>query len=166
MKHFCFPILIYPFQQQWQQTEFISIALNAGEGNGNPYRHSCLGNPMDRGAWRATVHGVTRVRHNWAHAHVLNALNVAHIDAICIYKIMWAVFSTLIWEFGPRRTFYAGKASMCSKSKSAAKFGECRKNRSRILWLLNKNQLFLPCESSTACYLYFEGDEVRFNKAQ
>ena len=30
-----------------------------GEGNGNPLQYSCLGNPMDRGAWRATVHGVT-----------------------------------------------------------------------------------------------------------
>ena len=29
-----------------------------GEGNGNPLRYSCLENPMDRGAWRATVHGV------------------------------------------------------------------------------------------------------------
>ena len=35
-----------------------------GEGNGNPLQHSCLGNPMDRGAWRATVHGVTGVRNN------------------------------------------------------------------------------------------------------
>ena len=31
-----------------------------GEGNGNPCQYSCLGNPMDRGAWRATVHGVTK----------------------------------------------------------------------------------------------------------
>ena len=29
-----------------------------GEGNGNPVQCSCLGNPKDRGAWRATVHGV------------------------------------------------------------------------------------------------------------
>ena len=28
-----------------------------GEGNGNPLRYSCLGNPMDRGAWQVTVHG-------------------------------------------------------------------------------------------------------------
>ena len=34
------------------------------EGNGNPPQQSCLGNPMDRGTWRATFHGVTRVRHN------------------------------------------------------------------------------------------------------
>ena len=32
----------------------------AGEGNGNSLQDYCLGNPMDRGAWRATVHGVAR----------------------------------------------------------------------------------------------------------
>ena len=31
-----------------------------GEGNGNPLQHSCLENPMDRGAWQATVHGVAK----------------------------------------------------------------------------------------------------------
>ena len=31
-----------------------------GEGNGNPLQYSCLGNPMDRGAWWATAHGVTK----------------------------------------------------------------------------------------------------------
>ena len=31
-----------------------------GEGNGNPLRYSCLGNPTDRGAWWATVHGVAQ----------------------------------------------------------------------------------------------------------
>ena len=31
-----------------------------GEGNSNPLQYSCLENPMDRGAWRATVHRVTK----------------------------------------------------------------------------------------------------------
>ena len=31
-----------------------------GEGNGKPLQYSCLENSMDRGAWRATVHGVTK----------------------------------------------------------------------------------------------------------
>ena len=35
-----------------------------GIENGNPLQYSCLGNPMDRGTWRATVHGVTRIRHD------------------------------------------------------------------------------------------------------
>ena len=30
-----------------------------GKGNGNPLQYSCLGNPMDKEDWRATVHGVT-----------------------------------------------------------------------------------------------------------
>ena len=33
-----------------------------GERNGNPLQYSCLENPMDRGAWRAAVHGVTKSR--------------------------------------------------------------------------------------------------------
>ena len=37
-----------------------------GEGNGNPLQYSGLENPMDRGAWRATVHGIARVGHNLA----------------------------------------------------------------------------------------------------
>ena len=32
------------------------------EGNGNPFQYSCLENPMDRGTWRATVHGVAKSR--------------------------------------------------------------------------------------------------------
>ena len=31
-----------------------------GIGSGNPLQYSCLGNPMDRGAWQATVHGVAK----------------------------------------------------------------------------------------------------------
>ena len=41
-----------------------------GEINDNPLQYSCLENPMNRGAWQATVHGVTK---NWT------PLNVHHI---------------------------------------------------------------------------------------
>ena len=37
-----------------------------GEGKGNLLQYSCLENPMDRGAWRATIHGVARSRHGLA----------------------------------------------------------------------------------------------------
>ena len=36
------------------------LGRSPGEGTGNPVWYSCLGNPMDRGAWRATVHGVAK----------------------------------------------------------------------------------------------------------
>ena len=35
-----------------------------GKGNSNPLQYCCLENPMDRGAWQATVHGVARVGHD------------------------------------------------------------------------------------------------------
>ena len=39
------------------------LGRSLGEGNGYPLQYSCLDNPMDRGAWWATVHGVAR-RHD------------------------------------------------------------------------------------------------------
>ena len=36
------------------------LGRSPGEGNGNPLQYSCLENPMDRGAWWATVHGVAK----------------------------------------------------------------------------------------------------------
>ena len=45
--------LLYRCSLRYFTTQF-------GEGSGNPLQYSCLGNPMDRGAWQATVHGVTK----------------------------------------------------------------------------------------------------------
>ena len=36
----------------------------SGEADGNQLQYSCLGNPMDRRAWQATVHGIARVGHD------------------------------------------------------------------------------------------------------
>ena len=36
------------------------LETSSGEGNGNPLQYSCLGNPMDTGAWQATVQGVAK----------------------------------------------------------------------------------------------------------
>ena len=43
-----------------------------GKGHGNPLQYSCLENPMDRGAWSATVHGVTELdtTEETEHAHM------------------------------------------------------------------------------------------------
>ena len=38
----------------------IELGRSPGGGNGNSLQYSCLGNPMDRGAWLATIHGVTK----------------------------------------------------------------------------------------------------------
>ena len=49
-----------------QETQVWSLGQEdpPGEGNGNPLQYCCLGELMDRGAWWATVHGVTK-RRTW-----------------------------------------------------------------------------------------------------
>jgi len=39
---------------------FPGSGRSPGEGNGNPLQYPCLGNPMEREVWQATVHGVTK----------------------------------------------------------------------------------------------------------
>ena len=38
----------------------LGLGRSIGGGNGNPLQYSCLENPIDRGAWPATIHGVAR----------------------------------------------------------------------------------------------------------
>ena len=47
-----------------------------GEGNGNPLQYSCLKNPMDGGAWQATVHGVAKSRTGLKQLHFTNFINL------------------------------------------------------------------------------------------
>ena len=54
------------------------LGRSPGEGNDNPLQYSCLENPGDRGAWWATVHGVTRERHDLA-TEPPQCLNRLHI---------------------------------------------------------------------------------------
>ena len=58
------------------------LGRSPGEGNGNPLQYSCLENPMDRGAGRATVHGVAQesdMTEATQHAHAL-----MHAQILCI----------------------------------------------------------------------------------
>ena len=50
------------------------LGRSPGEGNGSPLLYCCLGNPMDRGAWQAAVHGATKesdtteqLNNSWTH---------------------------------------------------------------------------------------------------
>ena len=45
---------------QETQAQSLGGEDSPGEGNGNPRQYSCLENPMDKGAWQATIHGVTK----------------------------------------------------------------------------------------------------------
>ena len=63
-----------------------------GEGNGTPLQYSCLENPMDRGAWEASVHGVARSRTRLSdltftfHFHALEKEMATH-SSVLAWKI-------------------------------------------------------------------------------
>ena len=54
--------------QELPETQVLSLGQEdpLEGGHGDPLQCSCLENPKDRGAWRATVHGVARVSHDWS----------------------------------------------------------------------------------------------------
>ena len=61
-----------------------------GGGNGNPLQHSCLENPMDRGAWQATVHGVAKSQtwlSDW-HFHFQRVDTVPTTAWICLDQLL------------------------------------------------------------------------------
>ena len=64
-----------------------------GEGNGNPLQHPCLENPMDGGAWWATVHGVAKSR-TWLsdctcnlHSNLFNFLKNVYLCSMQFFKL-------------------------------------------------------------------------------
>ena len=61
------------------------LGRSPGEGSGNPLQYSCLGNPMDRAAWWATVHGVARVRHDL----VTKPPPYFNVKQLMYFKIQW-----------------------------------------------------------------------------
>ena len=62
--HTPFIVVFEQFVKLWYI--YINTPWNHCGGHGNPLQYSCLENPMDRGAWWATVHGSERIRHNWS----------------------------------------------------------------------------------------------------
>ena len=97
-------ILVFPGNQELSVSEVFSgasvvknLPANAGVpgsicglggslggGNGNPLQYSCLGNLMDRGVWRATIHGVTKswaLNSNWTTTNQSQKLKTHSLEA-------------------------------------------------------------------------------------
>ena len=49
---------------------------SSGAGNGNPLQYSCLGNPIDRGAWWTAVHGGGKESDMTEHTQILNSISI------------------------------------------------------------------------------------------
>ena len=92
----------------WGRTEsdrlkWFGMHACVGEGNGNPLQCSCLENPVDRGAWWAIVHNVTKIRHSWADRHIHVCLGVG--------GVWWRKLSSYPLGYGHPRQINAQPAS-------------------------------------------------------
>ena len=68
-------------------------------GHGNPLQYSCLGNPMDRGAWRAIVHGVTK---SWTRLKWLSTQVTCSLCLSVFFFLLFSLFSPFYgfkWAF-------------------------------------------------------------------
>ena len=57
-----------------------------GEGNGNSLQYSCLGNPMDRGAWQAAVHRVAKIRTRLTNTFTFTYLQISALDLYTMHE--------------------------------------------------------------------------------
>ena len=80
--------------QQPDMVLWSRAAVIRGEGNGTPLQYSCLENPMDGGAWWATVHGVAKSRTRLSnftftfHFHALEKKMATH-SSVLAWRIPW-----------------------------------------------------------------------------
>ena len=65
------------------------LGRSSGIGNGNSLQYSCLENPMDRGAWRATVHGVGYDSTAHGEAEVGESMSYLQISRCAQPKTLW-----------------------------------------------------------------------------
>ena len=107
-----------------QHTQVWSLGSgdSSGEGNGSPLQFSCLGNPMDRGAWWAIVHGVTK-SHIWLkrlRKHTLGAIRncfqakVSGIEKHYLHNVMTKLHQKKWWCLTQVFTFIMQKNNSSS----------------------------------------------------
>ena len=75
------------------------LRRSPGTGHGNPFQYSCLENPMDRGAWWITIHGVTKsqirlkrlITHTHAREQVVKLTRGTFLELIFLYYRFWTL---------------------------------------------------------------------------
>ena len=93
--NYIYSIHIYIYIYTYIYNCFIYSSVYVGESNGTPLQYSCLENPMDRGAWWAAVHGVTKSRTRLSdftftfHFHALEKAMATHSSVLA-----WRILGT------------------------------------------------------------------------
>ena len=75
------------------------LRTSPGEGNGNPLQYPCLENPMDRGAWQATVYGIAKSQTQMSNFHLLTLDDAS---------FPWGGNPKSIWFRPPRPSSFKG----------------------------------------------------------
>ena len=74
-----------------------------GGEHGNPLQYSCLENPRDRGDWRATVHGVSRVRQDWSDLACKDAIERQGFTNVNVATLLTSKrtisYLTRLWQY-------------------------------------------------------------------
>ena len=73
---------------------------SSGGGNGNPLQYSCLATPRDRGAWQATVHGVTKSWTRLSDTHTHTHTHTQHCTFCPLTADNWLSWNAVTWEQG------------------------------------------------------------------
>ena len=107
-----------------------------GEGNGTPLQHSCLENPMDRGAWWATVHGVTKsgtlLSDFTFHFHTLEKEMATH-SSVLAWRIPGMGEPGGLPSMGSHRVGHDWSDLAASKSRQVNNFINCLRH-----WVLSQ----------------------------
>ena len=74
---------------------FPGSGRSAGEGNGNPLQYSCLENPMDTGAWRATVH---RISQSWTRLRWLSTTRLYFRSTLTFWDTPFGGAHLRLWS--------------------------------------------------------------------
>ena len=115
-------------EQKWLNKYIYLLYIDIGEGNGNPLQYSCLENSINRGAWQATVHGVSKSQ-IW--------LSMPEAERTFAQLKRLTTWSLRIWILSVKRIFF----------KNLITCRDFQKNH-----LLNWPKWSFPC---LACTCYF-----------
>ena len=105
------------------------MKIPLGGGNGNPLQCSCLGNPTDRGAWWATVHGVTKSRMRLSRQHNLLVHPKGDQSWVFTRRTDVEAETPILWP-PDVKSWFMEKTLMLGKIE-----GRRRRGRQRMRWL-------------------------------
>ena len=81
------------------QSSISGSGRSSGEENGNPLQYFCLKNSMDRGAWRATVHGITESQIPLSNLHFQNiSSSQMYFWSLCVILCSFSIVDIFIYS--------------------------------------------------------------------